>query len=154
MRRFTLPGLLLIFLVTSCYRPSHRQAFEDMKMLEGKWTSVEGVRFSESWEVINDSLLKGVGYSMNNGDTVFAEQLKIYRMGEFVLYAAKVGSNTDYIHFRLEEAGKGNWTFVNPVHDYPNIIKYSLKNDSTLVARTSNIKGNKIVEFKLKKERR
>jgi hypothetical protein len=142
-------SLLLLF---SCYRPSQPQAFEDMKMLEGKWVSVEGVQFSESWKVVHDSLIEGVGYSMNNNDTVFTEQLKIYRMGNYVLYGAKVGGNEDYVHFRLTEARKGKWTFVNPVHDYPNVIEYIMKDENSLIARTSNLNGNKVVEFKLKKE--
>jgi hypothetical protein len=125
-----------------------------MKTLEGTWNTVEGVKFSETWKVVHDSLMEGVGYSMNKGDTAFTEQLKIYRMGNYVLYAAKPGGTKDFVYFRLEEAGKGKWKFVNPVHDYPNVIEYSMKDKDNLVARTTNSNGNKVVEFKLKREAR
>jgi hypothetical protein len=135
----------------SCYRPSQPQAFEDMKQLEGEWSSVEGVQFNEVWEVTHDSLITGMGYSMNNEDTVFTERLKIYRTGNFVLYGAKVGDKPDYVFFRLQEAGKRKWTFVNPVHDYPNIIEYTIENDTLLRARTMNTNRNKVIEFEFKR---
>ena len=61
--------------ISSCYRPSPKQAFNDLLLLEGKWTTYEGSLFNESWQIINDSLVKGVGYSMVGTDTVFSENL-------------------------------------------------------------------------------
>jgi hypothetical protein len=152
MLRFSVAFLILAVVLGSCYRPSQVQAFKDMKVLEGTWTTTEGTRFSETWKVVNDSLIRGTGYSLSNGDTAFSEQLKIYRTGNFVLYAAKAGDSEDFIHFRLEEAGKGRWKFVNPIHDYPNVIEYKMENMNKLVARTANMNGNKVVEFKMKRQ--
>lgn len=140
-----------LVILGSCYRPSNRQAIEDMRAMEGEWVTVEGTRYNEVWEVINDSLLKGLGFSMNGADTAFTEQMKIYRMGDFVLFAAKVGESKDYVHFRLEEATKSSWTFVNPVHDYPNVISYTLNDKSKLTAKTTNSRGNKVQEFKFER---
>lgn len=141
----------LLILLGSCYRPAPPQAFEDMKALEGTWTTVEGPGFRETWKVVNDTLIRGTGYSLNNRDTVFSEQLKIRRAGGIVYYAAKPGDQKSYVQFKLEKAGRDYWKFENPSHDYPNVIEYVLKNKQTLIARTSNTKGNKVVEFIMKR---
>jgi hypothetical protein len=154
MIRLFFTGLLIVAVTVSCYRPSQPQAFKDMKILEGTWHTTDGVQFSETWKVINDSLIEGIGYSIKDGDTGFTERLKIYRMGNYVLYAAKPGSSKEFVHFRLEEAGKGKWKFVNPVHDYPNIIEYTMRDKNKLIARTTNNNGNKVVEFKMEREPR
>lgn len=144
-----LVGLLVfIFLVaTACYRPANRQAFEDLKILKGKWTTTEGTQFNEVWTIENDSLLKGVGYSLNGEDTAFKEVLKIYRIGDEVNYGALVGENDGFVFFQLKNPKKHHWKFVNPDHDYPNIIEYRLISDSLLEARTMNIRGNKEIKF-------
>ena len=147
--------LLVIFIsafkLSSCYHPSAKQAFADIHILEGEWTSYEGTLFNESWHRINDSLMKGIGFNLNGTDTVFSEQLVIKRVGDSVFYGASVKEKDRFVYFRLEEAGRGHWIFKNPNRDYPNIIEYKLKNDTLLETTTSNIRGNKKIKFKLKK---
>lgn len=143
--------LIVSIILSSCYRPSPRRAFEDMKVLSGVWTSYEGVQFNEKWWIVNDSLMKGIGFSMKDSDTAFSEYLSLKRVGDSVYYGAFVPENDGYIYFSLSEARRGKWTFENQHHDYPNIITYDLKNDTLLTATTSNIRGNKKIEFKLKK---
>ena len=151
MLRSRLLFVLFIFISISCYRPTPRQAFNDLKLLEGSWSTTTGAEFNEVWSIANDSLLKGVGFSLENSDTLFAEQLKIYLSDDQVYYAAMVGSNEDYVHFKLEEAGSRSWKFVNTNHDYPNIIQYTMVNDSLLEAKTMNIRGNKEIVFNFKR---
>ena len=143
--------IFVLVTCVGCYRPAPRQAFEDLKILEGNWTSSEGSKFNENWTIKNDSLLIGLGFSLNNGDTAFKEHLKIYRSGGSVFYAAKIGEHADFVFFKLREAVRQKWIFENPVHDYPNIIEYKLKDMSTLEAKTTNIRGNKAVIFKMKR---
>lgn len=151
MLRTTYLILVVLILVSACYRPAPKQSFEDLKILEGKWATVEGAQFNEVWKIANDSLIIGIGYSLNGNDTVFKEQLKIYRIGNKVKYAAKVSENSDFVLFGLNESGKNRWKFVNPGHDYPNIIEYKLLNDSILEASTSNNRDNKEIRFRFKK---
>lgn len=143
--------LLSTLVLGSCYRPTARQAFSDLKLLEGDWTTYEGSLFNESWEVINDSLLKGIGFSLLGPDTVFSEKLLLKREGDSVYYGAMTGTNNSYVFFKLKEANYRNWVFQNPDHDYPNIITYAFGNDTLLEAITSNIRGNKKITFKLKR---
>ena len=115
--------------------------FNDLKSLQGTWSTRDGAKFNENWTFLNDSTLIGIGFSLRDKDTLFAEQLKIYRTGNDVYYAALVSSNQNYVDFRLEEASNNTWKFVNLDHDYPNIIQYTLINDSLLEAKTMNIRG-------------
>lgn len=135
----------------SCYHPTPKQAFEDMRILEGEWTTYEGSQFNESWKVFNDSLIKGVGFSLVGADTAFSEQLVLKRNGDSVYYGAWVGNNKGYVYFKLSEANRKQWIFINSNHDYPNIIDYKLENDTLLEATTSNIRGNKKIVFKMKR---
>lgn len=138
-------------IMSSCYRPSYKVAFEDLKILEGTWAAEEGTNFNESWQVINDSLIRGTGFSLNAADTAFLERLLIKITGDAVYYGALVEENDGYVFFKLEEAGRNHWVFMNPDHDYPNIIEYKIKDNNLLEATTSNIRGNKKIAFKLRK---
>jgi hypothetical protein len=148
--------LIILFLLTglsleSCYHPTPIESFVDLQKLEGNWTSYEGAKFNESWVIRNDSLMKGIGFSLNGNDTVFAESLLLRLSGDSVFYGALVGKHDGFIYFKLEDAGRNHWKFINPDHDYPNIIEYALINDTLLEASTSNIRGNKRIVFKLKR---
>jgi len=150
MLRLRLLFVLFISISISCNRPTPRQVFNDLKSLEGSWSTTTGAEFNEVWSIVNDSLLMGVGFSLENSDTLFTEHLKIYLSDDQVYYAAMVGSNEDYVHFKLKESGPRSWKFVNPNHDYPNIIQYTIVNDSLLEAKTMNIRGNKEIVFNFK----
>jgi len=138
------------FSLESCYHPTPKESFGDLQKLAGKWTAYEGAKFNETWELLNDSLMKGIGFSLNGKDTVFSENLVLSRRGDSIFYGALVGENDGFVYFTLEDAGRNHWKFTNTDHNYPNIIEYTLKNDTLLEASTSNIRGNKQIVFKLK----
>lgn len=141
-------------LIYSCYRPSSKQAFEDLKLLEGTWSSSEGPDFSETWTIINDSLMTGIGFSLNNSDTAFKEYILIKRISDGIFYGAMTEDNGNFVFFKLEEAGQHKWKFVNHENEYPNIIEYKLTNDDQLTATISNIRGNKKIAFKLRRSQK
>jgi hypothetical protein len=62
-----------------------------------------------------------------------------------------VGNNEGYVFFRLKEARRNTWIFENPVHDYPNLIEYQLIDENTLIAKTTNLRGNKEIVFNLER---
>jgi len=147
-------ALLFLFgsiLMHSCYRPSSKQAFEDLKSMEGMWNSYEGPDFSESWTIINDSLMHGIGYSINNKDTAFKEYLQIKRVSDSIFYGALTADHGEFVFFKLKEAHFNKWKFINHENEYPNIITYELTNNEKLIATISNIRGNKKIEFKLRR---
>lgn len=144
---------IILFGLVSCYNPDSWESFSDLKKLEGKWSSKEGVLFNEHWQVVNDSLMTGLGFSMKGTDTAFLEKMKFFINGDSVYFAAQTDPKEDFVNFTLKEAGKNKWVFVNAAHDYPNIIHYDIKEDTLLYAFTANIRGNKKVEFNLIREK-
>ena len=149
-------GIILIIalwsgLLTGCYHPSPREAFDDLKALEGKWISTGTTLFNENWQVVSDTLMRGIGFSINGKDTVFKEDMKFVRTGDTVWCGVQTDPAEGFVFFRLEETGRRKWTFKNPENEYPAIIHYRLKNDTVLEAGIANIRGNKEVIFKFKK---
>ena len=148
--KILLSCFIIIFLLSSCYRPTAQQSFNDLQQLEGKWTS-QNIQFNEYWEIKSDTLLQGLGFSLQQNDTAFKEELKIYYKKEIVYYAAKVSSSPQFVSFKLIEAKKNLWVFENKTHDYPNIISYKLLNNNELIVATTNSNGNKKIEFVMKR---
>jgi hypothetical protein len=124
---------------------------QNLRQLEGSWSSSNGVLFNENWHVISDTMLVGVGFSLQGNDTAFREELKIYLKNDQVFYAAKVGKSDKFVSFKLNKAKRKSWIFENHNHDYPNIISYRIDDDQ-LIATTSNSNGNKKVEFVMKRK--
>jgi len=143
---------ILPFIFISCYNPNSQDVMEDLKTLEGNWKSYKGVKFNESWRLINDSLFKGLGYSMNGKDTSFFESLKIIKKGDSVFYLVGLENRKRRVDFLLTDASKRKWTFQNSENEFPSIIKYKIQNDSLLLVTIANIRGNKEQFFYLKRE--
>ncbi len=142
---------IILLLLSSCYRPTPQQSFNDLQQLEGKWMSSQNVQFNEHWEIKSDTLMQGMGFSLQENDTAFKEELKIYYKEGIVYYAVKVGGSLQFVSFKLIEAKKNLWIFENKTHDYPNIINYKLLDDNELTATTTNSNGNKKIEFVMKR---
>lgn len=142
--------IIIIFLLSSCYRPDAQESMQDLRQLQGKWVSTESVLFNEYWVIKSDTLLKDQGYSLQENDTVFKEELKIYLDAGSIYYAVKVGDSDQFILFKLKEAKRSSWVFENHKHDYPNIISYKIDGEK-LMATTTNSNGNKKIEFVMKR---
>ena len=138
---------IIILLLSSCYWPTPQQSFNDLQQLEGKWTSSQNVQFNEYWEIKSDTLMQGVGFSLQENDTAFKEELKIYYKEGIIYYAVKVDGSPQFVSFKLVEAKRNLWVFENKIHDYPNIIIYKLLDNNGLTATTTNSNGNKKIEF-------
>ncbi len=81
----------------------------------------------------------------------FCESLKIFREGDSIYYRVLLDNRSEITDFKLTEASKNSWKFVNPDNDFPSIIIYKVQNDSLLLVTISNIRGNKEQFFYLKK---
>ncbi|MEJ2594690.1 MAG: DUF6265 family protein [bacterium] len=145
-------GLLSLLLSISCQSPNSSERIGELRVLLGTWETSDGTIFTEHWNVVNDSILSGMGFSNYGTDTVFKESLKIFTLRDNIYYSANIKGHDHEVVFRLEKTGNGRyWKFVNPDHDYPNIIEYRLLDDSTLETRTSTLAGTKEKTFLMKK---
>lgn len=140
----------IIIFLSSCYRPTSTQSMQDLKQLEGNWKSYKGVGFNENWMHESENIFRGIGFSLNENDTSFYEQLSIKLDNDTIYYSVilESGKVTD---FKLTKAKKDKWTFINPNNDYPSIINYEIENDTLLNISISNIRGNKEQFFWLRK---
>lgn len=101
--------------------------FSQLKKLEGKWLTSEGMKVGETWSYYSDELLIGKGWALNaKGDTIFTEDLRIIKFDQSVVYVAKPkGKNA--VAFTLTMVTLNNeWIFENKAHDSPQRIVYQL----------------------------
>ena len=100
--------------------------------LEGKW-KVESQESYEEWTKHGDNSLKGISYTLKNGEFKLSEYLDIKVINKEVYYIPTViGQNYNQeIRFKLRKFDK-SYIFENPLHDFPKVIQYNFKNKDTL----------------------
>ncbi len=135
---------LLITIFYSCTR-SGSSAFELLKNLEGTWKSTGNIVVFDSWEKNNDSTLTGKRFSVLNNDTVFINDFELaLRKNKVVLFLKKM-------KFKTVEAGRNEIKFENTASKYPERIIVEYPFDSVYKFREENIRGNKVIEFEMKR---
>ena len=126
--------------------PPSVDALANYRSLIGDWVDRGSPKFTcyEHWTAEGDSALRGFGYVMAKGDTVFIEDLRIASEQGKVVYSARIESqnNGQWVPFSAEGSGGDSLIFENPGHDFPQCITYV--KDSTgawEVAVTGNENG-------------
>lgn len=100
--------------------------------LQGKW-KMEGKESYEEWTKQGDNSLKGISYSLKNGEFKLSEYLDIKVINKKVYYIPTViGQNYNQeIRFKLQKVDN-SYKFENPLHDFPKVIVYKFYNIDTL----------------------
>ncbi|HYI77263.1 MAG TPA: DUF6265 family protein [Chryseolinea sp.] len=113
--------------------------------LIGKWSNTGKQRHDyETWKKYNDSTYLGKSYSIENGDTVSSESIKLVEDSEGIYYIPVVqGQNNNLpVSFKLIVVDANKLVFENPAHEFPQRISYQLVSVDSLVAEISGmIKG-------------
>jgi len=131
--------LLLAAAITSCTSPvAHDEkpvtladpAWDLAQGLLGDWidsTSSDTFVVHETWKVLDDSTLEGMGRVLAGADTVFIEALRLERRGDQVIYAALPGgeANGTFTPFTCDGASGDTLSFINPANDFPKRIRYA-----------------------------
>ena len=150
-------AIALICMLTACsQKPTiENESVKPKKIaqanwLVGTWFSKSGERSSyERWNKSNDSTYVGRSYTIQHGDTVSAESIKLVQRGGQINYVPTVqGQNNDMpIMFKLVSSDSNKLTFENPAHDFPQIITYWRVPPDSLIAEISGmINGEHHVE--------
>lgn len=111
--------------------------------LEGKW-KMEGQDSYELWTKHGSYYLKGISYSIKNGQFELSEYLEIRTKGKEIYYGATVLNQNEgkEIEFKLRKKDS-IYYFYNPEHSFPSIIKYHLiKEDKIEVELSDGCKMN------------
>ena len=130
MKKFMI-AVLLIFPVFS-----FGQQFPDI--FAGTWCdTVHGIY--EHWDKTGEKQLKGFSYEIKNGEKVISEFIEIAIQENKMVYTVSVKNqnNEKPVSFVLS-ATDSVYTFVNPAHDFPAYISYTVISENYIRAKVGN----------------
>ncbi|MCW3077980.1 MAG: hypothetical protein JWO32_2589 [Bacteroidetes bacterium] len=120
---------------------------KNLNWLAGTWKSVsnQGISY-EIWKKENDTLLTGRGFVISNADTVFSERLKLVQRNSELFYSAAVSDQNKGrpVFFKFMEFDKGEFSFVNKDHDFPQRIIYKNPQPDFLCVRIEGTENEKL----------
>lgn len=131
---------LLVILTSIISHLAFGQA-EVPDFLQGTW-KMENKEIYEHWDKLNDKILKGFSYKLNDGQMKVSEYLEIKKHDNHIVYTASVINQNQgkAIDFKLTKT-YSTFTFENPNHDFPKKIVYQKLSDTEILVQVSD--GNK-----------
>jgi len=110
--------------------------------LIGEWeNNFEGGKMFESWILEVDSLMTGLSYTIDNGDTVQYETVQLRQRGIDLFYIPIVNDQNEGepVEFKLTIYTDSTLVFENPTHDFPQKISYLNYSGDSLLAEISGM---------------
>jgi len=154
---FHLVGILLIIL-HSCFYPAEnknelKSGHIDLEWLNGSWISAD-LSYHEIWTNVNDTLTTGIGFTVEENDTLFSETLQIVNSKINTYYLATMPDQNFGMPVRFDclSSETGTIIFENKIHDFPNRIEYRIITDSTIQITVSGTKEDKKIKLVMIKE--
>lgn len=149
-----LPLILPLIIAFGCSKQSKLEAYY---RLEGEWSCVKGEeRFVETWQIVNDTVMKGTSFMTLKKDTVFTENLELVYTQNGIYYTPTIPDQNEgaAIRFKLSKRTDDQWVFENKQHDFPSEIIYLFKGKDSLIATVQGIQNGRSqkIEFRLKKK--
>lgn len=96
--------------------------------LIGSWKRTndkEGMQTYEDWEKISESELRGKGYTLSQGDTVWQEQIRLLTLDGSWDFEVKGQKKAAPTVFRVTKLGPSSFTCENKDNDFPKKIRYA-----------------------------
>jgi len=124
---------------------------ENFDWLLGKWKRLNeevGKETFENWEKIKETEYSGIGFTMQNGDTIKQENILLIKSNEKWNLTVKVPEESDSVTFVGVSHNDNEFTCENKELDFPNEIKY-WKNGNRLNAMVSG--GEMKIPFEFEK---
>jgi len=124
---------------------------ENFDWLLGKWKRLneeEGKETFENWNKINETEYSGIGFTMQNGDTIKQEKIRLTKTGGKWNLTVKVPEESESITFNGISHNETEFTCENNEIDFPNKIKY-WKNGNRINAMVSG--GEMEISFEFEK---
>ena len=129
-----LPFLIAtIFIIVSCNSATNekknnsKKAVENFDWLLGKWERLHeetGKKTFENWKKISQNEYSGIGFTLQNADTIKQEKIRITKQNEKWILTVKVPEETESITFPITELKSDEFTCTNDSLDFPKQIKY------------------------------
>src|SRR5688500_15796924 len=113
---------LLIFLLlplvhVSAQLTSPPPAMEHLHWLIGHWERISmkaGSSGYEQWQKTSTGELSGRGVTMEEGDTVLVEKIRLMEKDHAIYYVADVPENNKSVYFRLTALDANGFSCINP----------------------------------------
>ena len=129
----------MLFAVAACAAPYKQAPQSELGWLDGCWQTRSGAT-QEVWSVSAPTLLFGYNTAQKDGEVSFFEQLRIEKSAQgWVYYAYPRGQGPTI--FREKARAAGRIDFINPDHDYPQLIRYS-RQGTVLTATIADASGS------------
>lgn len=106
-------------------------------MLLGTWgMETRNGMLYETWEKVNENLLRGKSYKLNGKDTLVSERVELKKTADGVWYIPTVTDQNagKPVMFRQTLAMGNLFVFENPQHDFPKRIAYEIVSEEVLRA--------------------
>ncbi|QLE00260.1 hypothetical protein HX109_01270 [Galbibacter sp. BG1] len=98
--------------------------------LLGKWKRLneeEGKETFEVWEKLNPSKYVGLGFTMQSGDTIWQEQIKLEKDEKNWNFKVKSPDEASFTIFKVTAIRENSFECENKDIEFPNSIKYDLE---------------------------
>ena len=146
MKQFLL--FLIPLLFTQCTLNNEKET-DEFDYLLGSWTRTNDVAEKsthEIWKKDTPGFYLGLGYTLQDKDTVFKEEMLIIKKGKEWLFAVN-GVNESVTPFTIISHEERSFICENEENEFPKRIKYELINDS-LIASISDDTNEILFVFK------
>ena len=151
MRKFILFLAISISSLTfySCSNTSNQEVNDETEIVEnfnwliGEWqrsNESAGLETYETWTKNSDIEYNGIGWTIKANDTVFHENIRLYKADNKWIMAVKMPDSSVPEKFTLTEIDENSFLCENPEIDFPNKIKYWKNGDNI----NALISGNKM----------
>lgn len=132
--------LLTSILLLSCHQNTKTETTENLDWLTGNWKRVNeeaGKETFENWEKISPGRYSGIGFTMQNGDTISQEKMDIIETkGRWTLFV-KMPNEKEPTTFQMTELKSNKFVCVNDSIDFPKRIQYWIEGNK-MKANISN----------------
>jgi len=142
MKNFNL--IILIFLVSACKNentpvaedPDSGSTFENFDWLLGNWqrsNEKEDRETVEIWNKKNANEYKGLGFTLQNKDTIWKEEIRLIKSDSSWNFEATGEGETNSTIFKLSRIDNERFIAENEENEFPKVIEY-YKNGNNLHA--------------------
>lgn len=133
MKTFVI-SILLIFIISCTNENNH-----NFDWLLGKWSrqnDEDNNRTYEIWEKKSKNEYLGIGYTLQENDTIFKEDIRLFKLNNNWFYEV-TRVNPGSTLFKVSNFNQSSFVCENQENDFPKKIEYSL-NKNIIKATISN----------------
>ncbi|NOQ27051.1 MAG: hypothetical protein GQ564_16945 [Bacteroidales bacterium] len=133
---------LVVFIVSCKNSPTDKSNSESSALTEnfdwllGRWHRInekDGMETYEIWNKINNTKYVAIGFTLQNSDTIWKENIKLIKSDEDWNFEVIGKGESNPTIFKLTEIDKESFTCENEMNEFPKKIKY-FKNENNITA--------------------